>query len=266
MTRFEPGGALTVITGAGSGIGASTAHRFAQLGAIVVATDIDESAAQATAEVCRARGSEAHAYRCDVGDADDVAELAKRIEADLGPVSVLINNAGVGVGGEFLDGSLDDWIWLRSVNLDGVVHGCRSFGPGMIERGHGHVVNVASGAGHVPSKRLATYCASKAAVIMLSRCLRADWAGTGVGVSVICPGFINTPILGHTRLRGTAAGEQTRFARIFAHSRPPEDVADAILSAITHNREMVSVGIEARLAHYAHRVLPTGVTALMARI
>ncbi len=121
--------------------------------------------------------AEARSHRCDVAVAADVDQLAGEVHAEFGAVDVLVNNAGVGVGGPFLAGSLDDWVWLRSVNLDGVVHGCRAFAPAMIERGRGHVVNIASGAGCVPSRRMATYCASKAAVVILSKCLRADRPG-----------------------------------------------------------------------------------------
>ena len=81
--------------------------------------------------------------------------------------------------GPFLDNSLEDWDWLRGINLDGVAHGCHAFGPAMVERGSGHVVNIASGAAYIPNRNMAAYCASKAAVVMFSQCLRADWRETG---------------------------------------------------------------------------------------
>ncbi|MBV9320198.1 MAG: SDR family NAD(P)-dependent oxidoreductase, partial [Mycobacterium sp.] len=178
-------GARALITGAGSGIGKATALRFARTGARVIAVDINGDAAQATAREC---GGEAH--QCDVADPDAIASLAEATD----PVDVLVNNAGVGVAGSFLETTLEDWEWLRGVNLDGVVNGCHIFGERMLARGSGHIVNVASGAGYTPSRTTATYCATKAAVIMLSQCLRADWHRSGVSVSVICPGVINTPI------------------------------------------------------------------------
>lgn len=256
MSRIDPRGAVAVITGAGSGIGAATAVRFANLGAVVVATDIDEASANETAEQCRRRGAQAHAYRCDVADAEAVQALSDTVSADVGPVDVLVNNAGVGVGGPFLDTTADDWTWLRSINLDGVVHGCRSFGAPMVERRRGHIVNIASGAAYLPNRRLATYCASKAAVVMLSRCLRADWARHHVGVSVVCPGVIKTPILEHTRLRGSAVDEKTLMARAFRIGHSPDAVAKAVTGALARNREMVSVGIETQLGYHALRLLP----------
>ncbi|MBV9639088.1 MAG: SDR family NAD(P)-dependent oxidoreductase [Mycobacteriaceae bacterium] len=129
MNHIHQKDSLVVITRAGSGIGAAAARRYAKMGATVVALDIDEPSALLTAHACRIGGGNAHAYACDVADASAVEEIANRIEEVHGPVDVLVNNAGVSVAGPFLDGSLDDWTWLRSVNIDGVIHGCRAFGP-----------------------------------------------------------------------------------------------------------------------------------------
>jgi 2-hydroxycyclohexanecarboxyl-CoA dehydrogenase len=265
MSRVEPRDAVVVITGAGSGIGAATAVRYAGLGAVVVATDIDEASAKETAERCRRKGATAYAYACDVADAQAVQALSERVLDDAGPVDVLVNNAGVGVGGAFLDTTDDDWTWLRSVNLDGVVHGCRVFGRQMVARRRGHVVNIASGAAYLPNRRMATYCATKAAVVMLSRCLRADWARHNVGVSAVCPGVINTPILGHSRLRGSVIGERDRLAKVFSLSHSPDAVAKAVTRAVARNHELVSVGIEAQLGYHALRLLPP-LNSLVARV
>ena len=126
-------GRLVVVTGAGSGIGRATAAAFAATGATVVAADIDGAAAEKTAALCAERGASGQAAQCDVTDAAAVAALAERT----GPVDVLVNNAGVGMTGRFADMTLDDWRWIRSVNLDGVVHACAAFGPGMIARRSG---------------------------------------------------------------------------------------------------------------------------------
>ncbi|MFI7003331.1 SDR family NAD(P)-dependent oxidoreductase [Nocardia sp. NPDC050175] len=257
MTRVDPRGAVVVITGAGRGIGAATARRYASLGASVVAVDIDESAAKQTAAACH--GS---AYSCDVADAAAVADLADQV----GPVDILVNNAGVGVGGPFLETTLDDWAWLRSINLDGVINCCHLFGAGMVARRHGHVVNIASGAGYLPNRRMATYCASKAAVIMLSRCLRADWAARGVGVSAICPGVINTGIHTRSRLRGSAIAEQDWIAKAFGYSHDPDVVAKSVVAAVAHNRGLVSSGFEVRLAYQVMRVLPGPIVDAVARV
>jgi NAD(P)-dependent dehydrogenase (short-subunit alcohol dehydrogenase family) len=261
MSGIEAAGARVVVTGAGSGIGAATARRFAGAGADVIAVDIDEAAAVATAEDCAGA-----AYQCDVSDPAAVDALAEAVEAGHGPVDVLVNNAGVGVAGPFLDAAPEDWDWIRGVNLDGVVYGCRAFGARMVQRGRGHVVNVASGSGYVPNRNMAAYCATKAAVLMLSQCLRADWAGDGVGVSVICPGVIDTPIAAHTRMVGTMAGKQEKALRAFGRfGHSPDLVAKAIVRAAERNQDVVPVGLESTLAYRVLRLAPGPVQGLVAR-
>ncbi len=254
-----------VVTGAGSGIGAATARRYAARHAEVVCVDIDAERAADTAARCRERGAEAHAFTCDVSDASAVHALAETIETDLGPVDVLVNNAGVGVAGPFLDAGVEDWDWLIGVNLNGVAYGCRAFGAAMVRRGHGQIVNVASGAAYIMSRDLAAYCASKAAVVALSRCLRAEWAGAGVGVSAICPGVINTPIAAATRMVGPLASRQERIARAFRYGHPPAVVAKAIVRAAERNQEIVPVGFEAALAYRMLPFVPGPVQSLLHR-
>ena len=261
---IEPRDAIVVITGAGSGIGAATALRYGNEGArVVVCADIDLEAATRTAETC----ANGFALACDVADAASVEALAAAVVERHGEPDIVVNNAGVGVGGPFLNHSLQDWEWLRGVNLDGVVHGCRVFGERMVARRRGHIVNVASSAAYIPNRRMATYCATKAAVVMLTRCLRADWASDGVGASAICPGVINTPILGHTRLRGISDREQRRIRTGFRFGHSPDAVARAIVGAARHDRAVVNVGIETEVVHHALRLTPgfLGLHDLLAR-
>ena len=256
------GGSRVLITGAGSGIGRATALRCADEGARVVCVDINVESARQTADQC---GGGAVAYECDVSDKGAVEALADLVEEEQGPVDVLVNNAGVGVGGAFLDTTLEDWEWLRGVNLDGVVYGCHAFGKRMVGRGHGHVVNIASGAGYNPTRSMATYCASKAAVISLSQCLRADWWGTGVGVSAICPGLINTPIPEHARMRGPIADKRERALRVFRFGHSPDLVAKAIVQAVERNKELVPVGFESSVIYGFSRIAPSRLRGLLAR-
>ena len=253
-----------VVTGAGSGIGRATAIRFARRGANVVAVDIDEASAQSTAEECVAEGRPAF-YRCDVSDRAGVQELSERIETELGAVDVLVNNAGVGLVGPFLDASLEDWDWLRGVNLDGVAYGCHAFGERMVGRGQGHVVNMASGAAYLPHAGLTAYCAAKSAVLMLSQCLRADWARHGVGVSVICPGVINTPIARNSRMVGAAADKRDAAVKALGRGRSPDAVAKAIVGAVEHNRGIVPVGVESSVAFRVLRFAPGRLQSALAR-
>jgi NAD(P)-dependent dehydrogenase (short-subunit alcohol dehydrogenase family) len=264
--RVELKGARVVVTGAGSGIGEATALRFAGDGSHVVAVDINAESAAATAERCSASGPSASSYVCDVADSAAVTALAATIERDLGPVSVLVNNAGVGVAGPLLETSIEDWDWLRGINLDGVAYGCYAFGPGMLARGHGHVVNVASAAAYTPHRTMAAYCAAKSGVFSFSQCLRADWAANGVGVTVICPGLINTPIPTNTRMYGVVAGRRDELVRAFRFGHSPDLVAKAIVIAVQKNHGIVPVGLESTLGYRLLRFAPGSVQAALARI
>jgi 2-hydroxycyclohexanecarboxyl-CoA dehydrogenase len=253
-----------VVTGAGSGIGRATAEAFAAAGASVIAADIDAAGAEKTAALCDERGGAGRAERCDVTDAAALADLAARV----GPVDVLVNNAGVGMTGRFADMSVDDWRWIRSVNLDGVVHACAAFGPAMIARRGGQVLNVSSGLAYTMRANEAAYVATKAAVLALSRCLRADWAPHGVGVTAVCPGFVNTPIVASTRYLGARGDARTRqrIERIFRRGHPPEAVAWAIVAAAETNPAVVPVGWEARLGWHLNRITPLAVQDRLARL
>ncbi|MGW3095844.1 SDR family oxidoreductase [Streptomyces sp. NPDC001102] len=263
------GGQLVLVTGAGSGIGRATAFAFAEAGARVIAVDRDAESAARTAELSRLIGApEAWAETVDVSDEQAMEKLADKVATQYGVLDVLVNNAGIGLGGSFLDTTPEDWKKVLDVNLWGVIHGCRLFGRRMAERGQGgHIVNTASAAAYQPSKALPAYSTSKAAVLMLSECLRAELAGQGIGVSAICPGFVNTNITSTARFAGVDAEEekrrQKRTARLYGlRNYPPEKVADAILRAVVRNQAVVPVTPEARGAHLMSRFTPRALRAI----
>jgi NAD(P)-dependent dehydrogenase (short-subunit alcohol dehydrogenase family) len=196
-------GALAVVTGAGSGIGRATAQALAAEGTRVVCVDIDAAGAEKTAAACAETGHSAWAATCDVASFDEVCAMAASVFDAHGVPDVVINNAGVGMSGGLAAMTIEDWRWIRSINLDGVVHGCKAFGPAMLRRGSGHVVNTSSGLGYMIHASEPAYVTTKAAVLALSRCLQADWGPQGVGVSAVCPGVINTPIITSTRFPGS---------------------------------------------------------------
>jgi NAD(P)-dependent dehydrogenase (short-subunit alcohol dehydrogenase family) len=259
---------VAVVTGAGSGIGRATALAFAQRGHSVAVLDIDSAAADDTAASCVALGVGAKAFACDVTDADAVVAVAAEVEAQLGPVGVLVNNAGVGMTGRFLDTTAEDWAWIRSVNLDGIVNCCHAFVPAMAARRAGHVVNVSSGLAYTPRATEPAYVTTKAAVLALSQCVGADWRRLGIGVSAVCHGVINTPIAGNTRYIGEEGNEarRQRAQRLFSRGHAPELVAGAIVKAVDTNKAVIPVGAEAHAGWWFHRLAPTWAHRLLARV
>ncbi|MEU6481270.1 SDR family oxidoreductase [Streptomyces sp. NPDC047017] len=262
-------GQLVLVTGAGSGIGRATALAFAEAGARVIAVDRDAGAAARTAELARPLGAPAAwAETVDVSDEQAMEKLAAKVAAEYGVVDVLVNNAGIGLSGAFLDHTAEDWRKVLDVNLWGVIHGCRLFGKQMAERGQGgHIVNTASAAAYQPSRALPAYSTSKAAVLMLSECLRAELADQGIGVTAICPGFVNTAITATARFTGVDAAEekrrQKRAARLYGlRDYPPEKVAEAVLRAVVRDEAVVPVTPEARLFHAMSRFTPRALRRL----
>ncbi len=263
------GGRLVLVTGAASGIGRATAFAFAEAGARVVAVDRDAEGAARTAELARLLGAPGAWGECaDVADEQAMEKLAAKVAAEYGVVDVLVNNAGIGLAGPFMDTSAEDWRKVLDVNLWGVIHGCRIFGRQMAERGQGgHIVNTASAAAFQPSRTLSAYGTSKAAVLMLSQSLRAELAGQGIGVTAICPGLVNTNITGTTRFTGVPEEEQQRLRKkaTRAYGRrnyPPEKVADAILRSVLRNQAVVPVTPEAHGAHFLSRFAPRVLRAI----
>ncbi|MFI8390207.1 SDR family oxidoreductase [Streptomyces sp. NPDC085540] len=256
-------GQLVLVTGAASGIGRATAFAFAEAGARVVAVDRDAEGAARTADMARLVGAaEAWAECVDVSDEQAMEKLAAKVAAEYGIVDVLVNNAGIGLSGAFLDTTAEDWKKVLDVNLWGVIHGCRIFGKQMAERGQGgHIVNTASAAAYLPSRTLPAYSTSKAAVLMLSECLRAELASQSIGVSAICPGIVNTNITATSRFAGVDEAEekrrQERSSRLYGlRNFPPEKVADAILRAVVRNEAVVPVTPESKGALWMSRFAP----------
>lgn len=231
-------GKVVVITGAGSGIGRSTALLFGRLGAAVHAADLDGASAEATAKEIEAGGGKATAHTLDVVDPEAVAAFAERVfEAD-GAVDVLHNNAGVGHAGPVDETTLEEWQRVLGVNLMGVIHGIHSFVPRMLAQGRpGHIVNTASLAGLVAVAEMGPYVTSKHAVVGLSESLNAELAPRGIHVSAICPGIINTPITASAHLERDLAAQRERIQRFYQRfGSSPDVVAKAVVDAVRRKK------------------------------
>ncbi|WP_396931175.1 SDR family oxidoreductase [Mycolicibacterium sp.] len=264
------GDTLVSVTGAGSGIGRETALAFAAEGAELVISDIDEAGLKETAAKIGAHGGVAHTYLLDVSDADAVERFADEVCAAHGVPDVVVNNAGIGVAGAFLDTPAEQFDRVLDVNLGGVVNGCRAFARRLVERGTGgHIVNVASMAAYSPLKGLNAYCTSKAAVYMFSDCLRAELSSAGIGLTTICPGIINTNIVSTTPLiapSGKRAAVATRRAQLETmfqrRGYGPDKVAKAIVSSVKKDKPIRPVTPEAYLLYGTSKVLPQGMRSI----
>lgn len=250
---------LVVVTGAASGIGRATALAFARGGARLFVCDLPSADLTGLrAELLAVGARHVQESAVDVGSSQQMADYCELV-CQTGTPDVLVNNAGVGLAGGLLATSLEDWQWILNVNLWGVVHGCHYFAPRMALRGSGQIVNIASAAGYYNSEAMTAYGTTKFAVIGLSEGLRAELAPLGVGVSVVCPGFINTPIVANMRMRGAAYPESERanVRRLYEkRNYSPERVADAVLRAVRGNPALLPVTPEAWALYAMKRIAP----------
>ena len=237
-------GKPAAVTGAASGIGLALSHGFAARGMNVVMADINADTLHATARQVRpADGRDVLAVPTDVTKAESVQAFADASHARFGAVHVLCNNAGVLIGGPTYEASLQDWNWLIDVNFRGVIHGIHFFVPRMIAGGQGgHIVNTASMAGHFAAPNNGVYSSTKFAVVGLSESLARDLKGTGIGVSVLSPGQVETPIF--TSYRNRPAEYDTGDVREYQRRpsdnvRAPEAVAALAIDAIEADRMYV---------------------------
>ena len=230
MKRFD--NQTVVVTGGGGGIGGATCRRFVREGAKVAVFDLNAEAAEKVASGIRAEGGSAQAFRCDITDRASVDAAVAATESQLGPVDVLVNNAGWDVFKPFTKTEPAQWDKLIAINLTGALHMHHAILPGMAARKKGRVVNIASDAARVGSSGEAVYAACKGGLVSLSKTLAREHARHGITVNVVCPGPTDTALFADYK---EGAGNPEKLLEAFTRSIPlgrigqPDDLPGAIV-------------------------------------
>jgi len=246
MAERSLAGKVALVTGGGRGIGAAAARRLAGAGASVAVAARTQREVDAVAREIRDAGAHASAHAHDVADEAGVRALAREVREALGPVDVLVMSAGAAAAGRIADVSAADWDTMMRVNARSAFLTAREFAPGMVERGFGRIIAIASIAGISGGKYIAPYAASKHAVIGLIRCLADELEAKGVTANAVCPGYVDTSIT-----RDAVAGAMSRgglshpeaLAAILGTTGQdrlltPEEVAEAVLRLATDKSDV----------------------------
>lgn len=250
-------GAKAVVTGAGSGIGRSFALELARRGGDVICADIDaDRAAETVALIDLLPTGTGHVVQCDVSDRGAIEQLAAQAQEVFGGApSLVINNAGVGIGGKLVgDIGFDDWDWALGINLWGVVYGCEVFTPILRSAGRGGIINVASAAGFAAAPSMAAYNVSKAGVMSLSETLAAELDGTDIAVTVLCPTFVKTNVFTDGRITPGSVNLSQQMARWTGLSA--DNVAARTLDAHDDGRLYVVPQFDANVIWHMKRHFP----------
>jgi NAD(P)-dependent dehydrogenase (short-subunit alcohol dehydrogenase family) len=261
-------GKTAIVTGAGGGIGRAVAMRLARSGCHLVLADVNEAGMAETASLAGGSGVRISPYRLDVSDAQEVAGFPQTVAASHANIDILINNAGVALGGNFEQVSAADFEWLFGINFWGVVRMTRAFLPVLKASADARLVNLSSLFGLIAPPGQAAYAASKFAVRGFSEALRHELAGTRIGVTVVHPGGVATAIAQNAR-RGdglpleVAMAAQKRFQHLL--KMPPERAANIIVDGIVQRRARILVGRDAKIASLIERVAPVSYWNLLKR-
>jgi NAD(P)-dependent dehydrogenase (short-subunit alcohol dehydrogenase family) len=240
MQRFED--AVAIVTGGGMGLGEALCEELAHRGATVVIADINGDAARQLAARLADRGATAAAVRVDVANEADVAQLIDSTVAEYGRLDYMINNAGIAIGGDSRDLSMQQWRRVLDVDLLGVVHGTVHAYQVMAKQGHGHIVNISSLSGLVPQPGNVPYCTTKHGIVGLSLSLRAEGVDLGVKVSAACPGDMRTKIYDNMVVANMPREQVAALSRRTHYLMPQMSAhaaACAILRGVDRNRALI---------------------------
>ena len=252
MTQM--GGKTAVVTGGASGMGRALCEELGKMGAVVIVADINEDGAKEVAASINANGGQAQVAQIDVTRAEEVKKVIEGTHSDHGRLDYVFNFAGVLIVGEAFDMSLEDWSRIFDVNLKGVAFGTAVSYPIMVNQGFGHIVNMSSYQGLIPAGAATAYATTKHGVVGLSTSLRSEAAKLGVNVSVVCPGFINTPLFKTADV--LKADREAVFSGIPFKLMEAKDAAIAILKGVLNNKKIIIFPFYARLFWYLYRIHP----------
>lgn len=259
---------VLIITGAASGIGRQVALQAAKLGSTVIATDIDLEGLQQTKDLGVQQGLQMQTYRLDVSDKEAIVQFADSIIPELkGRKLILVNNAGVALAtGGFDKTRLDDFEWLLSINLLGVIRMTKAFYPYFLEQNKGHIVNLSSVFGLAGIANQSAYCTSKFGVRGFTETLRMELMGTNVHTTVVHPGGVKTNIASSAYQKETTLTEEMRAGGIAGFDKvaktTPERAAALILDAVARKQVRLTIGADAKVMDYITRFFPVRYTSI----
>lgn len=256
-----------VITGAANGIGRAIAVSLARRGCHLALADVDEAGMAGTENLARTHGVRVTRHRIDVANRVDVAGLPAQVADKHRSVDLLVNNAGVAVGGRFDQVSEEDFDWLFEINFCGVVRMTRAFLPALRASGDSRVVNLSSLFGLIAPPEQVAYAASKFAVRGFSEALRHELQGSGVGVTVVHPGGVVTSIAEKARVpAGVTADDAERRREIFRKllRLPAEVASEAIVRGVERRKPRILIGTDAKVMSFIARVLPVSYWKVLA--
>ena len=265
---FDLKGRIALVTGAASGIGRAVAISLAQRGCQVALADVNDTGLAETARLLPA-GVRVSQHRLDVSDRAAIAAMPEAIVAAHGALDVLVNNAGVALGGDFDQITEDDFDWLFAINFWGVVRMTRAFLPMLRESPEARIVNLSSIYGIVAPPRQTAYAASKFAVRGFSQALAHELENTRIGITVVHPGGIATSIVNSARLPAGTTEDDAAEGRKFANSllkMPPDVAGEIIVKAIEQRRRRVLVGSDAKVLSLIERIMPVSYWTLIDRL